>query len=61
MELIHNTKYKIEFGENFDFLKIHNFTKNPKCRKYSGILGVFVKEIVIFYIGFGFVVFNSIW
>ena len=29
--------------------------------KYFGFGGVFVKQIVIFYIGFGFVVLNSIW
>ena len=28
---------------------------------YFGIFGVFVKQIVIFNIGFGFCVFNSIW
>ena len=41
----------------FYFQKI----KNPKVRKYFGIFGVFVKEIVNFNIGFGFVVLNSIW
>ena len=30
------------------------------CRKYFCMLGVFVKGIVIFNIGFGFCVFNSI-
>ena len=30
-------------------------------RKYLGFFGVFVKEIVTFNIGFGFVVFKSIW
>ena len=30
----------------------------PKNRKYFGILGVFVKQIAIFNIGFGFCVFN---
>ena len=33
----------------------------PKYRKYFGIFGVFVKQIVILIIGFGFCVFNSIW
>ena len=37
------------------------FLKNPKLRKYFGIVGAFVKEIVIFNIGFGFCVCNSIW
>ena len=32
-----------------------------RFRKYFGIFGVFVKQIVIFNIGFGFVVLNSIW
>ena len=44
------------FFENFP--KIQHF---PTFRKYFGIFDVFVKEIVIVYIGFGFVVLNSIW
>ena len=32
-----------------------------KIRKYFGMFGYFVKEIVILNIGFGFVVLNSIW
>ena len=32
-----------------------------KFRKYVGIVGVVVKQNVIFNIGFGFCVFNSIW
>ena len=32
-----------------------------RFRKYFGIFDVFVKQIVIFNIGFGFVVLNSIW
>ena len=41
------------------FLSI--FETFPKVRKYFGIDGVFVKELVIFHIGFGLCVFNSIW
>ena len=32
-----------------------------RFRKYFGFLGVFVKQLVIFNIGFGFCVLNSIW
>ena len=39
---------------NFDF----RFSKIRKC---FGIVGVFVKEVVTFTIGFGFSVLNSIW
>ena len=52
---------KIIFGvfENFRFLKISDFFSFfIKC---FGFFGVFVKGIVIFNIGFGFCVFNSIW
>ena len=50
---------KIGVFENFGFLKISNFFHF--VRKYFGFFGVFVKEIVIFNIGFGFCVLNSIW
>ena len=40
------------------FRIFEHFTKN---RKYFSMFGVFVKQIVIFNIGFGFCVFNSIW
>ena len=44
------------------FLKYFEiFEKFPNNRKYFGIVGVFVKEIIILNIGFGFCVFNSIW
>ena len=66
MELTHNTNYKFGFLNIFDLSNIFvNVTKifenNQTNRKYFGIVGVFVKEIVIFNIGFGFVVFKSIW
>ena len=32
-----------------------------RVRKYFGILGAFVKQIIMFNIGFGFVILNSIW
>ena len=60
MELIHNTKKC--FGENIDFQKIRKFTKNQKT-KVVWHFWCFCKgkKIVIFYIGFGFVVLKSIW
>ena len=60
MELIHNTKLKFEFFEILRLLKkLQTFSK--KNRKYVDFVGVFVKEIVTFNIGFGFVVLKSIW
>ena len=41
----------------FDFPK----KEITKVRKCFGVFGVFVKQIVVFNIGFGFCVFNSIW
>ena len=63
MELIRNTKQNIKFWKIFDFSKMFkNFTgKSPNSRKHFGIFDVFVKEIVSFNIGFGFVVLRSIW
>ena len=52
------TNYKIKFGIFCLFFYI--FENFRKIRKYFGIVGVFVKEIVIFNIGFGFCVLNSI-
>ena len=46
------TEYKIK---NWNCSIFDNF---PKNRKYFDIVGVFVKEIAIFNIGFGFCVFN---
>ena len=54
MKLIHNT---ICFCFFIDWQTFHCL----KHRKCFGIFGVFVKEIVIFNIGFGFVVLESIW
>ena len=34
------------------------FAKNPKVRKYFGVLGVFVKQIATLNIRFGFCVFD---
>ena len=45
-------------GTFFEMFRV--FEHFPKFRKYFGILGVFVKEIVICNIGFGFCVLNSI-
>ena len=45
--------------EDFGNLKISKSFRF--VRKCFGFLGVCVKEIVIFNIGFGFVVFKSIW
>ena len=48
--------------KTFFFFKKNDILK--KIKKFEGILtffGVFVKEIVIFNIGFGFVVLKSIW
>ena len=45
--------------DNFGFFEIFRFF--CFCRKCFGCFGVFVKEIVIFNIGFGFVVLDSIW
>ena len=48
--------------ENFGFLKNPKQSKTKSfVRKRFGFLGVFVKETVIFNIGFGFVVLESIW
>ena len=44
-------------NKNLDFFIFEN---DPKVRKYFGIWGVFVKEIVICNIGFGFCVLNCI-
>ena len=52
-------KIKIWVFENFGFLKIYDFFRF--FRKCFGFFGVFVGEIVICNIGFGFVVFKSIW
>ena len=46
--------------ENFEFLKFSDFFFRF-LRKCFGFWGVFVKEIVIVNIGFGFLVLNSIW
>ena len=60
MELIHNIK-SLSFGI-FDFLKILQKLGNVlSFRKCFGMFDVFVKVIVIFNIGFGFVVLKSIW
>ena len=53
MKLIHNTKYKFEFLKVFEHFRF--------IRKCFGFFGVFVKEIVIFDIGFRFCVLSSIW
>ena len=45
--------------EKFGFFLI--FQNVRFLRKCFGILGVFVKEIIIFNIGFGLCVLNSIW
>ena len=37
------------------------FEKFTKFRKYVGMFGILVKQIVIFNIGFEFCVFDSIW
>ena len=41
-------------------MKFSDFRKNQKTKVF-GIVGVFVKQIAIFSIGFGFCVFNSVW
>ena len=57
MERIHNTNKGV-----FDIFRFSKKIQNvPNIRKCFGIVGVFVKAIVIFNIGFGFVVFKSIW
>ena len=56
MECIQITKYNFQL---FDFCKFSK--KKEKKRKYFGIVGVFVKQIVILKVGFGFCVFKSIW
>ena len=55
MELIHNTKYK------FGFEKTYIWIFQKKKRTYFVFFCVFVKETVLFNIGFGFVVLKSIW
>ena len=59
------TNKKSENFKNPKFSIFGNFEKYPKleksCRKYFDIFGVFIKEIVTFNIGFGFVVLESIW
>ena len=37
------------------------FPEISKSRKYVGFVGVFVKEIVILNVGFGFVLLNPTW
>ena len=62
MELIHNTELKNGCLFFRFFEKFTNRSPTIKTnRKYVGMFGVFVKEIVIFNIGFGFVVLKSIW
>ena len=51
MEFVHNTKSK----NIFDFRKI------KQIESILAFVGVFVKQIVILNIGYGFCVFNSIW
>ena len=46
------------FSSFFFFEFLRNFLKVRTC---FGMFGVFVKQIVISNIGFGFFVFNSIW
>ena len=53
-------KIKNRVFEKFGFLNISELLFSL-FRKCFGFFGVFVKEIVIFNIGFGFVVLNSIW
>ena len=52
-------KIKFWVFENFGFLKFSGFFR--VFRECFGFFGVFVKGIVIFNIGFGFVVLESIW
>ena len=55
-------KIKIWVFGNFGFLDFSKyFEKNRFFRQCFGFLGVFVREIVIFNIGFGFCVLNSTW
>ena len=54
----------IILNKRLSFWKICNFgmfqklSKNIKCFYFGGVC---VKELVIFYIGFGFSVLNSVW
>ena len=57
MERIHHTKQKCVFLNIWNFETFH-FSENRKCFDFWG---VFVKEVVIFNIGFGFSGLNSIW
>ena len=56
------TTYKIKnwVFEIFGFLKFYDFCFQL-FRQCFGFFGVFVKGIVVFDIGFGFVVLESIW
>ena len=55
------TEYIFKTLSFFIFGIFEHFPKITTFRKYFGIFGVFVKEIVNFNIGFGFCVLNSIY